>query len=80
MSEHPFTNNTSLTLDQQLARARIVLVDDDPAITSVIAELLNIEGYPDIQVINDASAAFDTISSLQPDAVLLDWHMPGISG
>lgn len=74
------TDNTSLTLDQQLADARLVLIDDDPMVTGVVEGLLHFEGYPHVQCINDPESAFAKVLTEQPDAILLDWHMPTISG
>jgi DNA-binding NarL/FixJ family response regulator len=60
---------------------RVVLVDDHPALRAGVAAILNAE--PDVQVVGatgDGKEAVPLIESLQPDVVLLDMDLPGMSG
>jgi DNA-binding response OmpR family regulator len=57
----------------------ILVVDDDPPIVEFIAELLTDEGYRVCTALTPADARA-AIAKRRPDLVLLDLHMPGISG
>jgi len=59
---------------------RILVVDDDPASTALLARLLEQWGYADVLVTNESSAAVGLCRRMQPDLVLLDLHMPEIDG
>ncbi len=62
----------------QNGRKRILVVDDDPAITSLTVGLLK-RNY-DVTSATDGSAALATLSSQRIDLVLLDITMPGMDG
>ncbi len=60
---------------------RVVVVDDHTLIRQGIVGLL--ESQPDIEVVGQAGSApeaLEAIQSAQPDVVLMDIAMPGISG
>lgn len=60
---------------------RVLIVDDHPVVRTGIRNLL--EKAADIQVVAEASSgeeALDMIKELDPDVLLLDMEMPGISG
>ncbi len=60
---------------------RVLLVDDHTLFRSGIKALL--QKQPDIEVVGEAGDGLEGIKrakSLKPDVVLLDLHMPGISG
>ncbi|MGI6297910.1 MAG: response regulator [Saccharofermentanales bacterium] len=62
-------------------RLRIVLVDDDRLITTSLKII--IEADPELQVIataNDGASALVLYQLHQPDLILLDIRMPGLSG
>ncbi|MBL8415615.1 MAG: phosphate regulon transcriptional regulator PhoB [Propionivibrio sp.] len=59
--------------------ARILVVEDDPAITALIATTLAHAGYS-VEKSVDAESAWKRLVSSSPDAVLLDWMLPGMSG
>lgn len=63
-----------------LDRARILIVDDCPDSASLLAELLNLQGYHAVQITSDAAVVCD-LHDLNPyDLILLDMHMPYVSG
>ncbi|HZR57442.1 MAG TPA: HD domain-containing phosphohydrolase [Terriglobales bacterium] len=59
--------------------ARILVVDDNPEIVSVMRELLAADGY-DVVAVQDAAQAEAEIQRQAPDLILSDVMMPGKSG
>jgi DNA-binding response OmpR family regulator len=63
----------------KLSSARIMVVDDEPEITEIVATFLTESGYQVI-IENDPSKAVEQIRNNKPDVVLLDIMMPGMDG
>lgn len=59
--------------------ARILVVDDDPAIAEMIGIILTGESYEPLFA-SDGLAALDSFRSERPELVLLDLMLPGMSG
>ena len=62
-------------------KIRIVIVDDHPMVAEGIQSIL--ESYDDVDVIatlSDGQSIIDQVAVLDPDVILLDLNMPGISG
>lgn len=59
--------------------SRVLVVDDDQALTGVYERLLREDGYA-VDVAYDGSAALDVIDTRRPDLVLLDVVLPGLDG
>lgn len=59
---------------------RVLVVDDEPAITEVLGEVLTDEGYQVDKVLNGAHALDHLRREPGTDLVLLDLRMPGLSG
>ena len=58
---------------------KILVVDDDPAIRSLVTATLELEGY-EVRIAEDGFSCLRAIESFQPDCVLLDVMMPGMDG
>jgi len=58
---------------------KILLVDDDPAILEILADLVNIFGY-EFSTANSGTEAIDKLKQDSYDIVLTDMMMPGMSG
>lgn len=56
-----------------------MIVDDEPAIVSVIDNYLKSEGYHTVTAF-DGNTAQKMIAAEKPDLVILDWMLPGKSG
>ena len=59
---------------------RVVVVDDDTAVRSVLTQILADVGF---EVVGTAGGGLEAIAlaeSLRPDAVVLDVRMPGVDG
>jgi CheY-like chemotaxis protein len=57
----------------------LVVIDDEPAITEVLRQVLEDEGYR-VAVANNGQAGLRLIQEEQPDLVLSDVMMPGLGG
>jgi DNA-binding response OmpR family regulator len=60
-------------------RPRLLVVDDDPVITSTFEEILRIGGY-DVVTAQDGKEALDLVRQVPIDLVLLDLLLPDIDG
>jgi DNA-binding response OmpR family regulator len=58
---------------------RLLLVDDDDAITEALAPLLRREGF-DVLVAHDGERALAQCAADEPDVLVLDIMLPGIDG
>ncbi len=62
------------------ARERIILhVDDDPVITTLVADLLSDHGYK-VDSLNDSRLALDKIKGGQYRVIIIGLKMPGVDG
>ena len=61
-------------------KRRILIVDDDQEICSMLKERFTNSGSYDVFISNDAQAIEETISSCIPDVILLDIKMPEVDG
>jgi DNA-binding NarL/FixJ family response regulator len=60
-------------------RGRVLVVDDDPVICDLVAATLTEHGYPTRRA-SDAREALYLVERELPDVVILDVHLPDISG
>ncbi|WP_404424611.1 response regulator [Nibricoccus sp. IMCC34717] len=58
---------------------KILVVDDEPDVTELVAYHLKAKGYT-VETLNDPNNSLATARSLQPDLVILDVMMPDLSG
>lgn len=58
---------------------RILIVDDDNDICTVLSRLMKKEGFKPI-IVNDGEPALKAVRSTSPDIMLLDMRMPGMDG
>jgi putative two-component system response regulator len=63
-----------------VASHRVMIVDDEPLNIAVVEGYLEMAGYERIFSTDEAIEALPLIRRHRPDAVLLDIHMPGMSG
>ena len=60
-------------------QARILIVEDEPAIAELIAVNLRHSGFDPV-VAGDSVSAQRELDAVLPDVILLDWMLPGQSG
>src|ERR671936_1098214 len=60
-------------------RGSVLVVDDEPTITEVVARYLERAGY-DARVAGDGPTAVQLARTLRPDLVVLDLMLPGLDG
>jgi two-component system response regulator MprA len=58
---------------------RVLVVDDDPAVSGALNRALRLEGY-DVSLADDGPKALEEIAIRPPDAVILDIGLPIIDG
>ncbi|AEQ06078.1 response regulator transcription factor [Corynebacterium pseudotuberculosis] len=58
---------------------KILVVDDDPAISEMLTIVLEAEGFNTVAV-TDGALAVETFNREEPDLVLLDLMLPGMNG
>ncbi len=61
------------------AGKRVLVVDDEDSILTMIQEALTVHGYK-VDVVRDGEAALRRFSQYEYDLALCDWKMPGLSG
>ncbi len=66
-------------MDEQKHTSRILLVDDDQAITTHLAPLLERAGFA-VAVAGDGEAALQRVGQFAPDLIVLDVLMPRLDG
>jgi DNA-binding response OmpR family regulator len=59
--------------------AKIVIVEDDQAISQMYSFKFEVEGF-DVTVAEDGKAGLDIITAKRPDIILLDLMIPAMSG
>jgi putative two-component system response regulator len=60
-------------------KARVLVIDDEPAVADLLARLVTREGY-DVAVASDGRSAMASIADQNPDVILLDVMLPDTNG
>jgi DNA-binding response OmpR family regulator len=55
--------------------AKIIIVDDDEKVTTLLGRFLSANGYQ-VTTVNDSSKAMQAAGTLRPDLIILDIMMP----
>ena len=61
------------------AASRVLVVEDDRKISDLILNYLRVDGH-EATAVYDGREAVQQISQRAPDAVILDWMLPGLDG
>ena len=62
-----------------MPKKKIMIVDDDIEFLEELKEMLTLSGY-DIAAFSDGATALKMVNKIQPDVILLDLKMKGLSG
>ena len=65
--------------DKEKKQKLILIVDDEPAVRRTVRSALESAGYECAESENGA-AALDWLKGNKADAIIADYHMPGLSG
>ena len=65
---------------KNLARMKILIVDDDTVVQKLIKNMLAKDGYKNIRTAGSGEEALKMIKKTPPDLVVLDIQLPGIKG
>lgn len=71
---------TTPSLEARFAAAKVLIVDDEHFMRKVVRTLLISMGVRTIYEAADGPAGLETIRTVMPDIVILDWEMPGLDG
>lgn len=74
------TQMTSIQTPAAAPGSRVLVVDDELAARETLGELLVSLGHVVVDAVANAADAETRASELNPDAILLDVHLPGTSG
>jgi len=62
-----------------MSKTKVLIVEDDQEIARLTTLYLEAEGY-EVSVVHEGNLALEAIRSIEPDLVLLDLMLPGMSG
>ena len=66
-------------MDPTIPRRRVLIVEDEPTVQTILAGLLEDEGYA-CRVCADGREALAAVAEAMPDLVVLDLLLPGLDG
>lgn len=67
-------------MSSDLTGMRVLIVDDNAANVALVEQVLAQAGYADVLSTRDAEIVPEMCTAKEPDLLLLDLHMPGLSG
>ena len=76
----PISGRTNPASSQRMSNSKILVVDDDPKLSGLLAVILNRVGGYDVREENRPFAAIQTAMDFRPNLILLDVDMPGKDG
>ncbi|MFN8614336.1 MAG: ATP-binding protein [Vampirovibrionales bacterium] len=78
-SLNPLALNTNTPLPRGAA-ATVLVVDDDPLVTTSLAAFLELETPYNVHTFNSPTQALEALDKLSPDLVMSDFLMPDLNG
>lgn len=67
-------------LKNALRSKKILIVDDEPFMRTLLGSTIKHIGFKDISEAKDANSALTMLSSKPFDIIFCDWEMPGMTG
>ena len=74
------TANRSHYDSAELAKMKILVIDDEPVNVELLEDILVENGYTRLESVTDSKLALNTCKNFQPDLILLDLMMPPPDG
>ena len=68
------------SVDVDLQFKRIMIVDDEEANRVILKGILQRGGFTQIMALEDPRQAVERFLSFEPDLLIVDYHMPGVTG
>mgnify|MGYP001179595673 FL=1 len=56
-----------------------LIIEDDPDLSDIFSQALSVAGY-ETRVIQDGKVAYDALDSVEAVVIVLDLHLPNVSG
>jgi len=76
-----FMRDNHIPLDQlESGKKKVLIVDDDPEIVELIAEVLSRDGRFEIKTASSGYEAGISTQQFKPDLILLDYMLPDVNG
>jgi two-component system OmpR family response regulator len=72
-------SNLTATIDEPIAGARLLVVDDEDALLDLLGDALRFAGY-DVHLARSGFEALKTAADVDPQLVLLDVNLPDLDG
>jgi CheY-like chemotaxis protein len=66
--------------EQSTLSRRVLIVDDEPPNIRLLEAMLRAAGYANVRGTTDPLAVLPHYAKFRPDILLLDLHMPGLTG
>ncbi|WKB52831.1 PAS domain S-box protein [Eleftheria terrae] len=66
--------------DEGVDHVRMLYVEDNPINALLFEEAMKLTGYIDLMIAEDGPQAFEMVKDFHPDVLVLDAHLPGMSG
>ncbi|MEM7344388.1 MAG: response regulator [Chloroflexota bacterium] len=60
-------------------KSGVLIIEDDLALAEIFSTILQYSGF-DTEVISDGQVAMDRLENTSPDLVILDLHLPNVTG
>lgn len=76
---HPASEAPSIDMSPPRSPTRILMVDDNPDITSLVGEILEQAGF-DVRIASDGPRALDLAATFHPNIAILDIGLPVMDG
>ncbi|MCW7537753.1 PAS domain S-box protein [Aquabacterium sp. A7-Y] len=66
--------------EEGIDHVRMLYVEDNPINALLFEEAMKLTGYIDLMIAEDGPQAFELVRDFRPDVLVLDAHLPGMSG
>src|SRR5207302_9988319 len=69
-----------IMVEENILRRRMLIADDEGANVLLLEKILRRAGFHNLRTTTDSQVVQALYAEFQPDALLLDLHMPGLTG